>query len=105
MKEIGNDTTKPMRNRVMRLYEAVAVIMVGAIVLLFVIGRTNSNGMLRITENRLRAWAAIASPLVVAAVLTIGFVVLGAENLTGGTATRQVPVEHSTAIQNLFFRH
>lgn len=89
----------------MRLYEAVAVIMVGAIALLFVIRRTSASGLPRITENHLRVWTAIASPLIVAAVFVTGFVFLGAENLTGSIATRQLPVEHSTAIQNLFFRH
>jgi hypothetical protein len=85
----------------MRLYEAVAVILVGAIVLLFGIRRTGTGGMPRMTKN----WAAIAPPLVLVAVVTIGFVLLGAENLAGSSASRQLPVEHSTAIQNLFFRH
>ena len=89
----------------MRLYEAVAVIMGGVIVLLFGIRRTRAGGMPRITEDSLHVWAAIAPPLLVAAVVAIGFVLLSAENLTGGSVIRQLPVEHSTAIQNLFFRH
>lgn len=89
----------------MRLFEAVAILMVGAIALLFGIWRTRSGGMQRFTENGFHAWAAIASPLLVAVVVMIGFVLLGADNLTGRIATREPPVEHSTAIQNLFFRH
>jgi uncharacterized membrane protein len=104
-RKIGTDATRPIRNRVMRLHEAVAVILVGVIALLFGIRRTRAGGRRRMTANSLRAWAAIASPLVVAAVVTIGFVLLSADNLAGGITTRQLTVEHSTAIQNLFFRH
>jgi len=88
----------------MHLFEAVAVIMVGAIALLFVIRGSRESGLPRITENHLRVWTAIASPLIVAAAFVTGFVFLGAENLTGGTAARQLSVEHSAAIQTLFFR-
>jgi hypothetical protein len=89
----------------MHLHEAVAVIMVGAVALLFVIRGTRESTLRRITENHLRVWMAIASPLIVAAVFVTGFVFLGAENLTGGPPAWQMSVEHSTAIQNLFFRH
>jgi hypothetical protein len=89
----------------MRLYEVVAVILVGVVALLFGIRQTRAGGMPRFTVNSLHVWSAIAPPLLVAAVVTIGFVLLGAENLAGRIPTRQLPVEYSTAIQNLFFRH
>lgn len=88
----------------MYLHEAVAVIMVGAVALLFVIRGTRESTRRRIIENHLRVWTAIASPLIVAAVFVTGFVLLGSENLTGGTAARPLSVEHSTAVQTLFFR-
>ena len=89
----------------MRLYEAVAVILVGALSLLFVIGRTNASGMRRIMGCNLHFWAATASPLVVAAVVVIGLAVLGVKNLGGGIASPHLPIEHATAIQSLYFRH
>jgi len=79
---------------------------VGAVALLFSIRGTRASGGLPLTtKNILRPWTAIASPLLVAAIVTIGFVWLGAENLAGGIATRELPAEHSTAVHNLFFRH
>jgi len=87
----------------MSLYEAVAVILMGALGLLFAIMRGRGVNMPRIVAARLDVWAAIASPLLVAVVVVIGLVVLGAENLAGGAATGRYPGDHTTAIQNLFF--
>ncbi len=89
----------------MALYEAVAVILMGAIALLFVIRRTRVRTLTKITENRLQVWVTIASPLVVATVIVTGLFLLGIENLTGVTAAGRLPVDHSMAVQNLFFRH
>lgn len=89
----------------MGLYEAIAVIMVGALSLLFVIGRTNASGLRRNKGRNLPVWAATASPLVVAAVVVMGLALLGAENLAGGIATRHLPIDHATATQDLYFRH
>ncbi len=89
----------------MRLYEAVAIIMVGTLGLLFVVRRTKASFMPRIAEDRLPIWVTIASPLIVAIVVTLGLAFLGAENLAGGAINRDFQVDHSTVIQNLFFRH
>lgn len=89
----------------MRLFEAVAVIMVGVFAFAFVIGRTRAGDMPRIRENRWDDLAKIGSPLVVAAVVVIGLVLLVAENRTGGVVAHQLQPEHSSAIQNLFFGH
>jgi len=89
----------------MGLYEAIAVIMVGALSLLFVIGRTNASGMRRNKGRNLPVWAATASPLVVAAVVVAGLALLGLENFAGRIASRHLPIEHATAIQDLYFKH
>lgn len=89
----------------MNLYEAATVILVGGLGLLFSIWWTKGNFMPRSTEDRWRVWATIASPLIVAVVITLGLAVLGAENLAGGVVKRDFQVDHSTVIQNLFFRH
>jgi hypothetical protein len=89
----------------MRFYEAVAVILVGAIALLFVIRRTRESSMPRNGAHRLDIWATNASPLLVAAVVVTGLLVLGAENLLGSVQVPQLLGEHSLAVQNLFFRH
>jgi len=89
----------------MRVYEAIAVISVGAVALWFVIWRTNASGMRRNMGRNLHVWTATASPLVVAAVVVMGLALLGAENLAGGIGTRHLPTDHATATQNLYFRH
>jgi hypothetical protein len=79
--------------------------MLRAAALRFVARTTRAYALPKIPHGKLHVWATIASPLALAAIVIVGLILLGAENLTGRMANRQLPLEHSTAIQNLLLRH
>jgi hypothetical protein len=89
----------------MSLYEAVTVITVGTLALVCAVWWKKPNFMPRIIGDRWHVWATIASPFIVAVVVTLGLAVLGVENLVGGVVTHEFPIDHSTVIQKLFFGH
>jgi hypothetical protein len=91
--------------RAMSLFEVITVIAVGALALAFASWRTKTNFIPKNTGDRWHVWATIASPFVVAVVVTLGLAVLGADNLAGGVIIHEFPIDHATAIQNLFFGH
>ena len=99
-------------SRMMHLYEAVAVAMAAALLLLLLIRRKKTLGAMKFWRNRetrdrengLLGWTTVASPLFLAAIIVMGFALLSARNLTGGNPIAQGSTEHSTAIQNLFFK-
>jgi hypothetical protein len=55
-------------------------------------------------NDRLSNCASLASPLILAAIVVLGFAVLCMENLNGRVGGRQFRDDHSTAIQKLLFR-
>lgn len=91
----------------MRLYEAVAVTVAAALLLPLIIRRVKTLDAMKFSgnrDNKFLVWATMASPLFLAAVIVMGFALLSVRNLTASRSIEQAPTEHSTAIQNLFFR-
>lgn len=88
----------------MTFYEVVAMMTAAAALLAFATrrGKANSDPA---SGDRIHQWTTVASSLVVAIVVLAGLVSLASEHFTETRYSQQAEMDHSSAIQNIYFRH